>query len=148
MLGGTLAACGLTNAPPPTESEARAFLGRVADLASAGQLDEMCELGASNCARILERSGEPPATPPTIVGFRAIEAVATGEGRSPGGLVLELCGENRGETYYSEMLVFREDEELLAIEPVYWSGFVIEEDGAVGGQSPDPAARCAQTESE
>ena len=38
------------------------------------------------------------------------------------------------------MLVFREGDELPAVEPVYWSGFLVEEDGIVGDATPDTSA--------
>jgi hypothetical protein len=110
------------------------LLDEIVTLASSGAVDEICDLGASNCARILEDVGaEAPEQPPVIVGTRVVEPDQNGDSRSTGGLVLELCGENRGETYYTEMLVFRENGELRAVEPVYWSGFNVEEDGTVGG---------------
>jgi hypothetical protein len=140
-----LATCAAPVAEPvPSELEARAFLDEVVTLASAGQFEEMCALGASSCARILEDAASPPpGDPPTVVGIRAIQPDTTGDVRSSGGLVLELCGDIQGETYYTEMLVFRENGELRAIEPVYWSGFRVAQDGTVGTPGPDADALCA-----
>jgi len=139
-----LAACAPVAEPLPSESEARVLLDQVVALASAGQFEEMCALGASSCARILEDAASPPPTdPPSVVGTRRIQPDATGDVRSSGGLVLELCGENQGETYYTEMLVFRENGELRAIEPVYWSGFRVAQDGTVGTPRPDADRLCA-----
>jgi hypothetical protein len=140
-----LAACAAPVAEPmPSELEARALLDEVVILASAGQFEEMCALGASSCARILEDAASPPPSdPPTVVGIRTIQPDTTGDVRSSGGLVLGLCGESQGETYYTEMLVFRENGELRAIEPVYWSGFRVAQDGTVGTPRPDADRLCA-----
>jgi hypothetical protein len=78
-----------------------------------------------------------------VIGIRAIQPDTTGDVRSSGGLVLELCGESQGETYYTEMLVFRENGELRAIEPVYWSGFRVAQDSTVGTLRPDADRLCA-----
>ena len=139
-----LAACAPVGEPAPSEIEARAFLDEMVALASAGQFDAMCARGAGSCARILEDAASPPPTdPPAVVGNRTIQPDTTGDVRSSGGLVLELCGENRGEIYYTEMLVFRENGELRAIEPVYWSGFRVAQDGTVGTPRPDADRLCA-----
>jgi hypothetical protein len=141
-----LAACAPVGEPVPSEVEARAFLDEVVALASAGQLEAVCALGASSCARILDGAASaPPQDPPTVVGIRTIQPDLTGDVRSSGGLVLELCGENRGETYYTEMLVFREDGELHAIEPVYWSGYRVAQDGTVGTPRADAERLCASS---
>jgi hypothetical protein len=145
MATALLAACAAPVAEPlPSELETRAFLEEVVTLASAGQFEEMCALGASSCARILEdAAAPPPGDPPTVIGIRAIQPDTTGDVRSSGGLVLELCGESQGETYYTEMLVFRENGELRAIEPVYWSGFRVAQDSTVGTLRPDADRLCA-----
>ncbi len=130
---------------PPSEAQAREFLGTVVELAGAGRFEELCALGASNCDRFLEQAGrDAPVEAPTVVGTRVIQPQVSGDARITGGRVLELCGRRVDGIYYSEMLVFSEGGQLRAIEPIYWSGMDIADDATVGDSFVDDAARCAE----
>jgi len=130
---------------PPSEGQAREFLGTVVELAGAGRFEELCALGASNCDRFLEQAGrDAPVEAPTVVGTRVIQPQVSGDARITGGRVLELCGRRGDGIYYSEMLVFNEGGQLRAIEPIYWSGMEIADDATTGDSSVDDAARCAE----
>lgn len=116
--------------PAPSIEDAQGLLHEAEMLAQAGKWDELCELGAGNCERLLDDAGRPaPAALPDVVGTR-VQSATTGR---HGGVVLEMCGvRDSGERYYTEVLVFRDDGDLRAIEPIYWSGYVIAEDGQAG----------------
>lgn len=137
-----LAACAPSQESIPSEEEAGTFFAEVVEIATTGDLQELCRLGGSSCERILDESGPVPSDPPRLIGIRALPPSNSGGAVTTGGRILEVCGEADGEIYYTEMLVFRESGQLSAIEPVYWSGFSVESDGTVGGQPPDPSARC------
>jgi hypothetical protein len=145
IVGAACTAAPLPLSSPPSEAAARAFLDTTVELASAGRFEELCAIGPSNCERFLDEAGrDAPSEPPTIVGTRIIQPQASGDAGIAGGMVLELCGRQGGEVYYSEMLIFREGGELKAIEPIYWSGMVVADDATVGGEFADDAARCVE----
>ena len=80
-----------------------------------------------------------------MVGIRRVEEQTSGQGGRAGGYVLELCGQQaNGEPYYSEVLVNRNvTGELRAIEPLYWIGIIIADDGTTGRDPDQSAERCA-----
>jgi hypothetical protein len=137
-----LAACAPSQETIPSEQEAETFFAEVIEIAATGDVEELCRLGGSSCERILGEAGPVPLEPPSLVGIRALPPTNSDGAVTTGGQILEACGEADGEIYYTEMLVFREDGQLFAIEPIYWSGFSVESDGTVGGQPPDASARC------
>ena len=149
VVGLALVGAGCQAAPPlsspPSEAQAREFLGAVVELAGDGRFEELCALGASNCERFLEQAGrDAPAEAPTVVGTRAIQPQVSGGARITGGRVLELVRPPGDGIYYSEMLVFSEGGQLRAIEPIYWSGMGIADDATTGNSIVDDAARCAE----
>jgi hypothetical protein len=137
-----LAACGSPK-PVPSAEEAEAFLAHVVDVAQSGDLEALCDLGGGSCEDFVNEEGgrEVPDEPPEVVGNRVIEPTGDGAGKV-GGYVLEMCGTMaNGEPYYSEMLVFFDQNgELHGIEPPYWMGIRIADDGQAGenldGESP------------
>lgn len=130
VLALLLASC-LSPAPAraPTPAEAEDFLAEVVRLARRGDLAALCDLGGGSCRDFIEQPGgrDVPPGAPRIVGGRTTPAAA---GRVAGH-VLELCGtDGAGEPYYAEMLVFFDFEgELRGIEPPYWLGTRISDDG-------------------
>lgn len=133
-------------AQPPTAAEAAGFLDEVVRVARSGDMAALCELGGGSCEDLLEQPGrDVPATAPSIVGGRTIRPTSDGEGGRVGGYVLELCGTGAdGARYSSEMLVFRDFHGALrGIEPVYWAGIRIADDGQAGEHlNDDPAPEC------
>ena len=132
------AACSSTFTPPapPSEAEARAFVGEAVRLAEAGRFVELCEMGGGNCEEILEGAGADnvPTVPPTIARVYVVPNVHHADGSwSAGGQMVEMCGtDGNGARYRTQMLVFRDHRgELIAIEPIYWSGIRI-----IAGQQP------------
>ena len=126
--------------PPPSLAEAEGLLRQAITDARAGQFDALCKLGGGSCERILGEAGRlAPRSAPRVVGSRIQQPTQTRHG----GVVLEICGvTDAGGVYYSEMVVFRDNDRLLAIEPVYWSGYGIADDLNVGPRVGDPAERC------
>ena len=126
--------------PPPTLAQAQALFAQAVKDAQAGRYDALCAVGGGNCKRILNEAGNVPDAAPRIVGHRVQQPTSTRHG----GIVLEICGKtNTGDPYYTEMVVFRDtDDRLIAIEPVYWSGYGIADGPIVGPTVGDPAARC------
>lgn len=131
-----------TLVPAPTVLEARAFLNQAIADAQAGRFDALCAVGGGNCERILDEARRPaPQAAPRVVGTRIHQPTSS----EHGGVVLEICGQfDSGDAYYTEMVVFRDNGQLRAIEPVYWSGYGIADDGNVGDKiGGDAAQRCA-----
>jgi hypothetical protein len=130
----------------PTYEEATSFLASVVALAQVRDFNGLCEMGGGNCRRTLRDAGldAVPATPPGIAGSRVIEPTRRADGlETAGGLVLQLCGvDGRGRPYSTEMLVFREDGRLLAIEPVYWSGMRIATEPTTPAEPVAPFPGC------
>jgi hypothetical protein len=126
-----LGACGIIASEslpePPSEADARAFLGRVVDAALARDLDRMCAIAGSICDSVAEDSGglaAVPNDPPIVAGARLIPNRGTTTGGTAGGRLLVLCGtDGLGRPYRTEMLVSRDpDGSLYAINGVFWSG--------------------------
>ena len=130
----------------PTYDEATSFLTSVVSLAQARDFDRLCGLGGGNCRKTLREAGldAVPATPPGIAGSRVVQPTRNSDGTiSTGGLVLRLCGlDGLGRPYSTEMLVFRYEGELLAIEPVYWSGIRIATDQTTPSEPASPFPGC------
>jgi hypothetical protein len=133
------AACAFPD-QPPTRGEAEALLRRAIALAADGDFEGLCAMGGGHCERFLDSYGrDVPEVAPDVVGARTLPTV----GEQVGGVVLELCGRlDSGARYYTEMLVFRSGGELLAREPVYWSGTEIADDADVGDEPANPASHC------
>jgi hypothetical protein len=142
-----VSACGtvsFTPDPLPTEAEATAFVGRLAQLARTGDFSGLCALGSGNCERVLREVGEDsaPTADPTILGAQVIKSrKAEGDTWSIGGVVLRVCGtDGLGRPYQSEVLVFSGQGTLHAIEAVFWAGGRVADDGTVGGWDDPPLA--------
>lgn len=134
-------------AQPPTAAEAEGFLDEVVRVARSGDLEALCEMGGGSCGDFLDQPGgrDVPVTAPRVVGGRTIQPTSDRDGGRVGGYVLELCGTGPdGAPYSSEMLVFRDFHgELRGIEPVYWLGIRIADDGQAGQHlNDDPASDC------
>ncbi len=148
MLLTLVAACTTHQPPPPSETEARAFLDEIVATAVSRDFDGLCALGGGSCESFLVEPGgrDVPSDRPTVVGIRFVEQQTSGTRPSTGGYVLELCGQDLdGDPYYSEVLVFRDVAgELRAIEPLYWMRITIADDDSVG-REPNSASdeRCA-----
>jgi hypothetical protein len=127
-----LGACqGQASEREPTREEAVAFLARAVDLAQRRDFAGLCALGGGNCEHILEEAGREavPVNAPTLVADFVLMGTGPENSRSSAGRVLVLCGVSRdGGEYRTEMLVFFSNAELIAIEPVYWSGITIARD--------------------
>ncbi len=134
VIASLLGACGGTYVPPPppTESDALAYLNTVVDVAKSGDPTALCALGGGNCERILRQVGglaTVPSKPPVVTGSFAIQPTRRPDGAwDTGGRVLFLCaGSVQGLSVQTDMLVFRNDAgKLISIEPVYWSGIQID----------------------
>ena len=140
MLLTLAAACTAQQPAPPSEADARALLDEIVETALSHDLEALCALGGGSCEAFLADPGgrDVPPDRPTVVGTRFVDPRPSGPRARTRGYVLELCGEDLdGDPYYSEMLVFRDFAgDLRAIEPLYWMGITIADDGSVGGQ-PD-----------
>lgn len=127
---------------PVTEAEARGFLRRAVDAGLAGDFDALCDLSGArhNCEVNLEEGGAdaPPDEPPSSVTARY---VAVGNGVETPGWVLTVQGrEGRGLHYTTQVMVFRDEDNLLkGTNVVWWSGarLILGGDGAEVG---DPVA--------
>ena len=130
----------------PTYAEATSFLASVVEFAQARDFDRLCELGGGNCRSMVQDAGldAVPATPPGIAGSRVIKPTQRSDGTTTnGGLVLQVCGrDGLGRPYSTEMLVFRDGDTLLAIEPVYWSGIRIATDPNTPVEPDTPFPGC------
>lgn len=112
----------------PTREEATAFLARIVDLSQRRDFIGLCDLGGGNCEHVLAEAGleAVPVTAPTLAADFVISGSGPPEDRSATGRVLVLCGSGRdGGRYRTEMFVFFSNSQLIAIEPVYWSGMTI-----------------------
>ena len=116
--------------PPPTLAEALAYLDSLKAVVRTRDLSHLCDaFGGGNCAHFL-READPaavPTTDPIVVGTGIIPPTTDANGtRSDGGRVLKLCGrDGLDRPYYSEMLVFKDGQRTISIEPVYWVGMRI-----------------------
>lgn len=152
LILATVVACGppaaadVERAPAPAEAEA--FLTRVAGLARTLDFAGLCALGGGNCEKILEVAGRDavPALPPTLVDQFELPARHYADGSTDvGGRVLVLCGiDGHARPYRTEMLVFFHGSELIAIEPIYWSGSGIATDRITAPQPQPAAAPCME----
>lgn len=134
--------------PPPTLAETQAFVAQMVQLAQAGELEQLCEMGGGNCERILETAGTQnvPTDPPTVARIYVVPSVEHSDGSwSQGGQMVEMCGVDRsGTQYQTQMIVFRDPQQgVIGIEPIYWSGLSI----SVGAEPPvaepsDPDFEC------
>ena len=144
-----VAACTTQQPPPPSEAEARAFLDEIVETAVRQDFEALCALGGGSCDSFLADHGgrAVPSDRPTVVGVRFVDQQTSGPRPRTGGYVLELCGRDLdGDPYYSEMLVFRDFAgELRAIEPQYWMGITIADDGSVGRRPGSASDDCALT---
>jgi hypothetical protein len=138
----TLLACDAVGADrQPTVAEAQGYLERVVALAKAHDFDGLCAIADGNCRVALDFAGRDnvPADPPTVVGTRFVPTTTNGNTTSVGGVVLELCGSNAsGTPYRSEMLVFRYDGQLSAINAVYWQNVGVSSGGVDGSARTNP----------
>lgn len=129
----------------PSDEEARSFLATAVGLARSGSWEELCALGGGNCEETLNDAGRDavPADGPIVLATWLVTSTPAGDGRvNQGGRILEVCGiDGRDRPYRTQMLVFREAEKLIAIEPIYWSGMTVAS-GSVVGPKPTPAAVC------
>ena len=134
-----LAAC--SSAPPtPTRSEAIAFVEQLYPLAEGGQFGALCAEGGGNCETVLADAGEDavPTVRPKVADTFELSSRDTPDGTMVGGLVVVVCGvDGRDRSYRTEMLVFRDRNQLRAIEPVYWSGMRVATSTVT---SPNPQA--------
>jgi hypothetical protein len=133
----------------PTSEEARAVLSSLVATAQRGDFESLCRTadGEPNptCLSILEEAGrDVPRASPTVVAERTVDAGAT----TAAGRVLTVCGlDNKGRAYRSELLFFYTSGRIDVVQPVWWSGFSVEQGtgGAVGSASTDnssPAPGC------
>ena len=123
-VASVLAACSSVT-PIPDRSEAIAFVEHLYPLAEQGQFDALCAAGGGNCEAVLADAGEDavPSVRPNIVDTFELPTHDTGDGTMRGGLVVVVCGvDGRDRSFRTEMLVFRDGNQLRVIEPVYWSG--------------------------
>jgi uncharacterized membrane protein len=123
-VASVLAACSSV-APIPDRSEASAFVEHLYPLAEQGEFDALCAAGGGNCEAVLADAGEDavPSVRPNIVDTFELPTHDTGDGTMRGGLVVVVCGvDARDRSFRTEMLVFRDGNQLRVIEPVYWSG--------------------------
>lgn len=149
ILGALLvASCSGVTAPPgtriPTEAEAEALLSRAVEVVRSGQLGTFCDIGTSNCQRILDENR--PAAPrdaPTILRSTVLRPESHGSGTSAGGRILEVCGtDGLGDPYRTAMLFFFDENDRLRItEPVYWSRMKVAT-GSTVRPDPSPGAGC------
>ena len=144
-IAALVAACALPGAaipaPPPSEAETAAYLAEVVEIALAGDLDRLCDLGGGTCRRQLREGADAaPRTAPRVVGSTVVPSTMLPDGNwRVGGRLLQLCGvDGHGRRYYSEMLVFEDRGRLIGLEPVFWTGMRIET-GAMVTRTPGPA---------
>lgn len=110
---------------PVTEAEARAFLDRAVGLGRARDFEGLCALNGSvaNCEFTLDQGARetvPDEKPTSVHAYFAPE----GDGNDTPGWVLTVRGrDGRGQSYDTQVMVFRDDEgDLTAINIVWWSG--------------------------
>jgi hypothetical protein len=112
--------------PVPAEDAARAFVDNLVELAKAGRFDDLCQLGGGYCESALAAvgSGTVPASGPTIVETHELSSVRRSDGTiETGGRIVSVCGlDQTGRGYLTEVLVFYDQGELRALNPIYWSG--------------------------
>jgi hypothetical protein len=134
-----VAGCGAASTGPPTPAEAQSYLGRLVELAQAGDFAGLCSAaGDLNCVDHLDSAGRNavPPDPPQVIASSEIPSSTVGSQQVIGGIVLTVCGlDGRQQPYRSQVLVFRNGTTLAAINPVYWDDISI-----VGGDPPMTAA--------
>lgn len=153
MAAAALVACSVsagaeTPAAPPTEPEALAYLDDVVGIVRAGDLGRLCDRGVSTCERSLDAAARAsaPRTAPRVVASVEVSAVTHPDGSwTSGGRLFTLCGlDGIGRAYVSELLVFREGDRLIGMQPVFWTGTGVEPAGSgvtrgeTPGSCPDP----------
>ena len=112
---------------PVSERDALAVLDRAVDLASADDLDGLCELTRARpmCERSLDDVGRDsvPDGRPRVLGTTVHDPVRTDAGTSLGGRAVEVCGvDGRGRPYRSEIMVLDQGDGPEPMNPVYWAG--------------------------
>jgi hypothetical protein len=132
--------------PPPSASEALAFLASIEAEVKSGDLSHLCEkFGGGTCRHTLQGSDPAavPTTDPAVIGTSIIPPATYADGTwSDGGRLLELCGvDGLGKHYYSEMLVFNDGGRTISVEPAYWIGVRIATSGTVSSSVP-PSPPC------
>jgi hypothetical protein len=124
---------------PPTADQAEELFGRLVLLARAGDFNGLCELGAGSCEAILEMAGRnvPSADPSIVVNQTMTEA--RGAAESDTARLLVVCGvADSGESYVTEIAVMWNGTELMAGEPIYWSGLQVSTSGTGHDESEAP----------
>lgn len=127
----------------PTVADATAVLDQAVEYGSKGELDKLCAMAPlrPNCEIALERAGDLPEGPPTLIDNWVSEADLDEDGNgSPATRVLVVCGTTTEDRDYVTEMVFSTDVdtgETLARTPVYWSGIgVSDDDGSIAPEAP------------
>jgi hypothetical protein len=133
---------------PPTAEQAEELFAEVVDRAESGDWTGLCELGGGNCEGVLEDAGmAAPASSPRIAVNETMRE-ARGADESDSSRLLVVCGDaDDGTPYVTEIAVIWDtDGDLIAAEPVYWSGLSVSTSGSGEGEpertTADPPPGC------
>ena len=117
-------------------------MASVVAIVESGDLRHLCDLGSGTCKHTLDGVDPTtvPTTAPTILETLVFEPQTLPDGASQvGGRLVELCGrDGLGKLYFSEILVFRGDRQLLGKDPVYWIGLRIARGNVTETPRPQP----------
>lgn len=139
LVGAVIAvdAIGDDAAPTPwraaTAAEARDALDTLVALGTGDDPVSVCgELAANvaSCRHLAQALDAGPSGPPTVIDEREVASRSIDGGLVQGGRLLVLCGTRADDTTYrTELLVWVDDDGVVVLHPVWWSGVSVVTDG-------------------
>jgi hypothetical protein len=116
-----------------TAAEADDALAALVAIGTGADPNDVCQAMAASpatCRALLGAGLAPPDGPPVVVEQREVPSREVDGGLLQGGRLLTVCGARTdGSAYRTDVLFWVEDDEIVALHPVWWSGARVITDG-------------------